>query len=383
MLDRHRNTPEPPRLEAIYVAADASVKAVYHDNTLLVLSADGSSFTHISPAGARTVQLCEFCLSRFVPLLTELLDFRNQHVDMPAVSRPLLQQLQRSSQTFTLHFPITYTCWPATAAEAFQQGLVELPDSTRIAVLSKCGYARIMLEYTGLRFAMVWMRDATILFVQDVEEVEVWLHADDSCMYSFQSGGFVTHLLPRAAAAAWDTATSAAAAADDGPGDINSNAQHLLPHMAEHGLSSWHDVRGDLSSRVLEADTAHDMAAAAAAAPLSLQLRQLRLPGGHGHHSSAAAARSAGLDHGALSSGRPQSAAAAATALCGTDGLIDGAIDASQMSRVYAASALPEVPVAAVASGCSGGSSSSIAGCGGPALKLPVGQVAARALKFR
>lgn len=73
---------------------------------------------------------------------------------MPAVSRPLLQQLQRSSQTFTLHFPITYTCWPATAAEAFQQGLVELPDSTRIAVLSKCGYARIMLEYTGLRFAV-------------------------------------------------------------------------------------------------------------------------------------------------------------------------------------------------------------------------------------
>jgi hypothetical protein len=73
---------------------------------------------------------------------------------VPAVSRPLLQQLQRSSQSFTLHFPITYICWPATAAEAFQQGLVELPDSTRIAVLSKCGYARIMFEYTGLRFAV-------------------------------------------------------------------------------------------------------------------------------------------------------------------------------------------------------------------------------------
>jgi hypothetical protein len=53
---------------------------------------------------------------------------------------------------------------------------------------------------------------------------------------------------------------------------------------------------------------------------------------------------------------------------------------------VYAASALPEVPVAAVAGALSSSSSSSssmAAGCGGPALKLPVGQVAARALKFR
>jgi hypothetical protein len=75
MLDRHCST-DKPRLEAIYVAVDGSIKAVYHDNTLLVLSADGSSFTHVSPAGARTVQLCEFCLSRFTPLLTELLDFR-------------------------------------------------------------------------------------------------------------------------------------------------------------------------------------------------------------------------------------------------------------------------------------------------------------------
>ncbi|KAF6253552.1 hypothetical protein COO60DRAFT_404431 [Scenedesmus sp. NREL 46B-D3] len=154
MPDQRCITTEMPRLEAVYVAVDGSIKAVYHDNTLLIMSADGSSFTHVSPAGAKTVQLCEFCLSRSAPLLTELLDFRNQHVDVPAVSRPLLQQLQRSSQTFTLHFPITYTCWTATAAEAFQQGLVELPDSTRIAVLSKCGYARIMLEYTGLRFAV-------------------------------------------------------------------------------------------------------------------------------------------------------------------------------------------------------------------------------------
>jgi hypothetical protein len=113
-----------------------------------------------------------------------------------------------------------------------------------------------------------------------------------------------------------------------------------------------------------------------------LQLRHLQLPAGH------AAAGSPGLSPGSLGATACLRATAnsvdRSNVICGADGLIDGAIDASQMSRVYAASALPEVPVAAVAGALGGGSSSSIAaGCGGPALKLPVGQVAARALKFR
>lgn len=35
-----------------------------------------------------------------------------------------------------------------------------------------------------------------------MNEVEVWLHADQSCLFSFQGGAFVTHLQPHAAAAA-------------------------------------------------------------------------------------------------------------------------------------------------------------------------------------
>jgi hypothetical protein len=202
-------------------------------------------------------------------------------------------------------------------------------------------------------------------------------------MYSFQSGGFVTHLLPRAAAAGWDTAAAAAAGADAAPVASSSAGGHLLSHAAEHGLSSWHEVRNHDSGCMLAADAA---AAGHAAEPLSLQLRHLRLPNRQGQSCEVAAAAAAGYLHGALGAGSPRAAAAAATAataLCGTDGLIDGAIDSSEMSRVYAASALPEVPVAAVASCGVGGGSGIAAGCGGPALKLPVGQVAARALKFR
>jgi hypothetical protein len=209
----------------------------------------------------------------------------------------------------------------------------------------------------------------------------VWLHADDSCMFSFQSGGFVTHLLPRAAAAGWETAAATAAAAAAG-----GCGEHLLPHEAEHGLSSWHEVRHSSSAAAAEHGVGPTAAAAAAAGagdhlePLSLQLRHLRLPAGHAAAGSPDPMRLGSLEPTAS----PRAAVDRSNAISGADGLIDGAIDASQMSRVYAASALPEVPVAAVAGTLGSNSSSSVAaGCGGPALKLPVGQVAARALKFR
>lgn len=38
--------------------------------------------------------------------------------------------------------------------------------------------------------------------MQDMNEVEVWLHSDQSCLFSFQRGAFVTHLQPHAPAAA-------------------------------------------------------------------------------------------------------------------------------------------------------------------------------------
>lgn len=145
-----------PRLERIYASFEGSVKAVYEDNTVLVLSAEGQSFTHVSPAGVKTVQLCDFCLSRFAPLLAELIDFRNQHIDVPALCRPFKQQLAKHGQLFQLGYPIADICWPSTPEEAFQQELVELPDKQRIAVLSKCSSARIVLEYTGLRFAVYY-----------------------------------------------------------------------------------------------------------------------------------------------------------------------------------------------------------------------------------
>lgn len=85
---------EAADLERIYVAADGSIKALYKDNSLLLLSSNAASFTRVSAAGARTVQLTECCLTRWKQMLAELLAFRNQHLDIPCVPPWLQKQLQ-------------------------------------------------------------------------------------------------------------------------------------------------------------------------------------------------------------------------------------------------------------------------------------------------
>lgn len=121
--------------------------------------------------------------------------------------------------------------------------------------------------------------------MQGMNEVEVWLHSDQSCLFSFQRGAFVTHLQPHATAAA----------------------------RAGGGGSSGAGAPG----------------AAAAAAVLSVE------PG---------------------------------------EGLLDGCVDAREVSRVYAASTLPPdlaVPVL-LADGTR---------CGDAV--VPLGRIATEALRFR
>eukprot|EP00879_Flechtneria_rotunda_P028117 GHRR01030195.1.p1 GENE.GHRR01030195.1~~GHRR01030195.1.p1 ORF type:complete len:603 (+),score=222.25 GHRR01030195.1:201-2009(+) len=153
----HNNSAErKPRLERIYVTLCGALKALYDDNTVLVLSSAAETFTHVSPTGGKTAQLCDCCLSRFTPLLNEMLDFRNQHVDTPMFCRCFKQQLSCKGQLHQLGYPITDVDWPATPEEAFARDLAELPDKCRVIVHSRCGSAHLVLEYTGLRFAVTY-----------------------------------------------------------------------------------------------------------------------------------------------------------------------------------------------------------------------------------
>lgn len=204
-----------PKLEHIYVGLNGSVKAVYADNTVLLLSAEGQSFTHVSCSGVKTVQLCEYCLSRFAPLLTELLDFRNQHVDVPVSCSPLRQQLAKHGQLFQLGYPITDLCWPATPEEAFQQQLVELPDRQRVVVRSRCCSARIMLEYTGLRFAICY----PLLLDHDA--------ASNEYTYTWQTQVFSRNQYP----ARWQPALAVACAVADNAAQGLKISHQPQPHL--------------------------------------------------------------------------------------------------------------------------------------------------------
>lgn len=120
-------------------------------------------------------------------------------MDVPSICRPLLQQLEASGELFTLHYPITYICWPSTPEEAFQHELVELPDNTRVAVLSRCRYGRVVLEYTGLRFAVRY----PLLVAHDP--------ASNSYTYTWQTQVFSRNQYPER----WQPALAVAAAVAD------------------------------------------------------------------------------------------------------------------------------------------------------------------------
>jgi hypothetical protein len=120
---------------------------------------------------------------------------------------------------------------------------------------------------------------AVLLLLQDMSEVEAWLHADDSCLFSFQGGTFITHLQPRAAAAAAGQDTAAAAA--------------VAATAATAAAAGGGEVGGDAAA-----------------------------------HRSSILTRST-----AERSGQQQ--------LLDSQGLLEGCVDAAGMSRVYAASTLP------------------------------------------
>lgn len=148
---------EAAELERMWVAADGSVKALYADNSLLLLSSNAASFTRVAATGTKTVQLTECCLSRWKPLLAELLAFRNQHLDVPCFPAWLQKQLGvQHGLLFTTGYPVADTTWPATAEQAVEDGLVKLLNDQTIQLFSSCGSAYITLQHTGLRFAVCY-----------------------------------------------------------------------------------------------------------------------------------------------------------------------------------------------------------------------------------
>lgn len=142
-------------LQRVYVACDSRLKALFSDNTILVLPSAAGAFTHICPNGVSTSQLVDYCVRRYTKAVVEVLQFRNLHLDHPRYCKCLLQSLKPTEQ-FVLGYPIRDLCWPRSTKDAYDRGLVEQLDCGKTAVKSQCSSARIVLDGHRLRFAVCY-----------------------------------------------------------------------------------------------------------------------------------------------------------------------------------------------------------------------------------
>ncbi|GBF96370.1 hypothetical protein Rsub_09169 [Raphidocelis subcapitata] len=148
-----------PQLCFAALAADGRLKALWDDNTVLLLSSGGEAFATVPPrpGAAPTRQLSEFALSRSAPRLAQALRLRNLHADAPAYCRPLARAAEAAGDVFQLGYPITTVYWPASVGEALRLGLLEVLDAGRVAARSRCGSARVVLDAPArLRFAVCY-----------------------------------------------------------------------------------------------------------------------------------------------------------------------------------------------------------------------------------
>ncbi|KAI8464254.1 MAG: hypothetical protein J3K34DRAFT_526346 [Monoraphidium minutum] len=157
----------PPELQFACIAADGRVKALARDNALLLLSSGGEAFSYTPPpppaadalrAGdapapprrrAAARQLSEFALSGAAPLLAEALRLRNLHADRPALAPPLLRASAAGGDAFALGYRVSHVYWPPSAAAALEGGHAEFLDGGRVALRSRCGAARLVLDGGG------------------------------------------------------------------------------------------------------------------------------------------------------------------------------------------------------------------------------------------
>lgn len=142
--------PANPSLRRVFVASDDSIKALYDDNSVLLLNTCGNTFTSIDQHGSRTTQLTLFALKRYHTKLAEVVSFRNLHTEA-TLSVPYL-----SPSTHSLGYTVTAVRWPTTLAEAAAEGLLQTEPDGSIALDSHDHAARVVLHVNRCRLAVCY-----------------------------------------------------------------------------------------------------------------------------------------------------------------------------------------------------------------------------------
>ena len=139
-----------PSLSHIFVADDLSLKAVYSDNSLLLLASSGSTFTNVDPQGNSVTQLSVYAIKRFRARLAEIIKFRNLHVE-PALTLPSLQ-----SGSFCLGYRLSSVTWSSTIEAAVAEGQLRFQTDGSIVLDSEDSAARVVLHSNASRIAVCY-----------------------------------------------------------------------------------------------------------------------------------------------------------------------------------------------------------------------------------
>lgn len=138
-----------PSLTRLFLAADMSVKALYDDNSLFLLTGSGSTFTSVDPHGNCVTQLTLYAIKRYKRRLGEIVKFRNLHVDC-ALTLPGL------ADSYHLGYRVSAVKWPATAAAAEAEGRLRFQSDGSTVLDSEDSAARIVLHPNTSRIAVCY-----------------------------------------------------------------------------------------------------------------------------------------------------------------------------------------------------------------------------------
>ncbi len=140
----------PSVLSRVFISADSSVKAVYSDNSLFLLTKDGNSFSSVDPHGNCVTQLTLYAINRYKSKLAEVLTFRNLHV-----GRVLTIPSLHSNFNF-LGYRITSVRWSLSPAIAQAEGLLRFEPDGSSLLDSEENAARLVLHANQNRFAVCY-----------------------------------------------------------------------------------------------------------------------------------------------------------------------------------------------------------------------------------
>ena len=138
-----------PALTRLFLAADLSVKALYDDNSLFLLTSSGSTFTIVDPHGNCVTQLSLYAIKRYKRRLGEILKFRNLHIDSTLT-------LPGLADSYHLGYRVSAVKWSATAAAAEAEGRLRFQPDGSSVLDSEDSAARIVLHPNTSRIAVCY-----------------------------------------------------------------------------------------------------------------------------------------------------------------------------------------------------------------------------------